>query len=253
MQNLPFLVEPAITEMSEPLGIGRARLKKACRNQVEFSMSSLDDLICPDHPVRQIWEYVDRLDLSRAVNSIKSVEGTCGRPAIDPKILTALWLYATVEGVGSAYVLADLVKEHIAFKWICGSVSVDRKTISQFRVNNGFLFEDILAEGITILIKAGAVSLNEIAQDGLRVRACAGRSSFKKSETVERLYKEAKKHVLLLREELEKDPAACKSRQFLTKKRAQEEKLNRLELARAEFKKYEKEINSNKQKHKKKS
>ncbi|TMQ74588.1 Mobile element protein [Candidatus Accumulibacter phosphatis] len=36
------------------------------------------------------------------------VEGGVGRAAIAPEILYALWLYATLEGVGSARTLARL-------------------------------------------------------------------------------------------------------------------------------------------------
>ena len=79
---------------------GRPRLRTANRQQIVFRTAALDDLIPPDHPARIVWEFVEGLDLSPLYDSIKAVAGTAGRPAIDPKILMALWLYATIDGVG---------------------------------------------------------------------------------------------------------------------------------------------------------
>src|SRR3546814_12341512 len=83
-------------------------------------------------------------DLTTVFKEIKSAQGHPGRPAIDPKIITALWLYATIEGVGSARVIGRYCKEHLAFTWLCGGVALDRKTISNFRTEHGHLFDDIL-------------------------------------------------------------------------------------------------------------
>jgi len=56
---------------------------------------------------------------------IAAVEGRPGRDTIDPKILMALWLYATIDGVGSARKLDVLCKHHHAYRWLCGGVSVN--------------------------------------------------------------------------------------------------------------------------------
>jgi transposase len=153
-----------------PKSSGIPRVKKACRTQYEIRNSTLDELVDENHVVRNIWAYVDSLDLSIAYNSIQAVEGNAGRPAIDPKILVALWLYATIEGIGSAYVLTRYCKEHNAFRWICGGIEIERRTISDFRVDQGELFESLLAQSIAVLLRNNLVSLREIAQDGVRVR-----------------------------------------------------------------------------------
>ena len=41
---------------------------------------------------------------------MKSRDGEAGRPAADPAVMLALWLYATVEGVGSARELERLAE-----------------------------------------------------------------------------------------------------------------------------------------------
>lgn len=231
----------------------KARLRYANRNQVEMKMSCLDDLIAIDHPVRQIWEYLNGVDLSKSIRTIKSIEGAAGRPAIDPKILVALWLYATVEGIGSAYVVAQYTKEHLAFQWICGGVPVERRTISQFRIDNGELFDDLLAQGIAILVKAGVVTLEEVAQDGLRVRASAGRGSFRRESTINELYTLAKDHIQKLKVELEADTNSCKKRQEASRKSGAQDRLDRLNKAKEEFQKYAEQVDEVRKRHKKKA
>lgn len=54
-----------------------------------------------------VWGYVERQNMSRLYAGIKAVEGGPGQPAIAPEILFALWLFATLEGVGSAEALTS--------------------------------------------------------------------------------------------------------------------------------------------------
>jgi transposase len=244
----------SVNELSANLVItgGKPRLLKAARFQIEMQWTALDELIDEDHPVRQIWAYVENLNLASHLNTIKSIEGTAGRSAIDPKILIALWLYATIENIGSARVLDRYTREHLAFKWICGGVPIARKTISDFRTSNGELFEELLAQGVAVLVKSGMTVVEEIAQDGLRVRASAGRGSFRREKTIKELYKQAKERLATLKKEIEEDPSGCISRQQAAKKQAAEAKLKRLKAAQQEFDAYIEQKESLRKKHKKK-
>src|SRR5271165_2576568 len=107
-----------------PLLVGVPRLQTAVRDQVCMRTASLDQLIPQEHPVRAIWDYTLSVDLSSLYQPIKAVEGHAGRPPIDPKILFALWLYATTRAVGSARQLDKLCVENIDFQWIVGDVAV---------------------------------------------------------------------------------------------------------------------------------
>lgn len=199
--ELPKFDTPETTQNQ----IGNPRLLKPIRNQVEMNYCSIDDMLDKDHPIRNVWRYVENLDLSKKLLKIKSIEGHVGRPAIDPKILVSLWLYATIEGIGAASVIAQRVKDSLSYKWLCGDVPVEVRTISQFRADNGDLFEDILIQGIVILQKSGLVELKEIAHDGLRVRAHASKDTFKDKKSIKLLLKEAKERVSILKRELEED------------------------------------------------
>ena len=81
---------------------GTPRLRRAERSQAELRACSLDELIAADHPARLVWRFVEGLDVSALLAGIKAVEGHVGHPPADPRILVALWLFATIDGVGSA-------------------------------------------------------------------------------------------------------------------------------------------------------
>jgi transposase len=186
-----------------------------------------------DHPARVVWEYVEGVDLSCLYESIRAFEGRCGRDAIDPRVLMALWLYATLEGVGSARELGRLCEEHAAYQWICGGVSVNYHTLSDFRTAQVELLDRLLTKGVAGLMLEGLVTLKRVAQDGMRVRASAGTSSFRRDKTLEGLEQEARQQVEALRKELKDDPGATTKRQKAARERARQERMERIARARA--------------------
>ena len=95
---------------------GSPRLRVPQRNQVEMHWASLDELLEPDHPARMVWAFVCGLDLGHWLTTIKAVKGVAGRDATDPRLLVALWIYATIEAVGSARELERLCEKHLAFQ-----------------------------------------------------------------------------------------------------------------------------------------
>jgi transposase len=99
------------------------------RDQVELRAVDIDSLIGQDHPARAIWTYVAGLDLSELEDRVKARENTPGHPAPSPRLLVALWLYATSDGVGSARALDRLCDSHDVYRWICGGVSLNYHTL----------------------------------------------------------------------------------------------------------------------------
>jgi transposase len=163
----------------------KVRLQLADRNQLLLVPTDLDRLVPLDHEVRSVWRFVGQLDLSPLHDAIRAREGHPGRPPIDPAILFCLWLYATLEGIGSARELERLADYHHAYRWICGGVSVNHHTLSDFRVEEEAFLDDLLTRSVVALMEAGVASLEEVAQDGLRTRAAAGSSSFRRKATLE--------------------------------------------------------------------
>jgi len=244
--NEPTLFVIGTSEAQEPEPAGRPRLRRAERHQVVMQVASLDSLLPEDHRARLVWEYVEGLDLSRLYEQVRAVEGRAGRDAMDPRILMALWLYATVDGVGSARQLAGLCKDHVAYRWMCGGVSVNYHTLSDFRTAHPALLDDLLTHSVATLMQEGLVTLHRVAQDGMRVRASAGAASFRRRPTLEECQSQAQEQVESLRKELEEDPGASSRRQEAARQRAARERSERIakaldQLAQIESKKKEQE------------
>jgi transposase len=185
---------------------GKPRINSPVRNVIEYKMFCLEDVIPADHKARFVWNYVQELDMSGFTTKIQSVEGNAGRPATDPRLLLSLWIYATIEGIGSGRVIETYCADHSAFKWLCGEVSVNYHTITDFRTGNKELLDDLLTQSVAVFLNQGMITLERIAQDGIRVRASAGSSSYRRQETLEDNYQLAKLFVEQLISEQEASP-----------------------------------------------
>lgn len=193
----------------------------------------LDGTIAADHRARVIWTVVERLDLSAFYDEIRSRGGNAGRPATDPKILLALWLYATTDGVGSGRELERLCSQEDAYRWICGGVPVNYHTLNDFRIEHGEKLDQLLAQVLAALTHQGLVTLERVAQDGMRVRADAGAASFRRESTLLEHHHAARAHVEQLKQALTEDPGAKLRVQEAARERAARDRLARIEHALA--------------------
>ena len=212
-------------------GHAGVRLREAERDQIELMMMSLDDLLPADHRARVVWSFVEKVDVSALEAQIGSVEGQAGAPATDPRILLALWLYATLEGVGSARELDRLCKEHHGYRWLRGGVSLNYHTLNDFRGGHGAFLETLLTDMVAAMLHAGLVTMDRVAQDGMKVRAAAGAGSFRRRATLEARRREAADQLARLRRELDGDQAAGQRRRQAAQERAEREKQERIEAA----------------------
>jgi transposase len=210
-----------------------ARFLRADRLQTRWDFIDLEALLPVDHRARIVWSFVESLDLSLLYDAIKSREGSAGRPPPDPAVLLALWIYAATEGLDSARELDRLAERDLAYRWIAGGVPLNYHGLSDFRVENGEVFDRLLSESVTALVVEGTVSLEEIAIDGTKVRANASRESFKTSEQLERIEAAVQRRLAALREEVERDPEAFSRRKLAARERAVREVKERAERARA--------------------
>jgi transposase len=205
-------------------------LRSADRQKVIPAMP-LEQLLDSDHQARLVWEFCCGLDLSCLYDGIRSRLGGPGHPALDPRISVAVWLYATLEGVGSARALDYLCTHHNAFRWLVGGVSVNHHTLSDFRVAHVDFLDSVLTHSVAVLREQDLVDLNRVALDGMRVRASAGAASFRRKQTLEEHLQEAADQVARLKEEMDDDPSAPSRRHAAARERAALERQQRLEEA----------------------
>ena len=229
--DAPIPERPTDSEPKAPAG--QARVLYPNRGQIELRPSDLDSLLPEGHRARIVWGYVILQDLSVLYAGIKAVEGGAGRAAIAPEILFALWLYATVEGIGSARKITRLTQEHDAFRWICGGVQVNYHTVADFRSEQGDTFDGLLTDNVACLMAAGVVKFKSVAQDGVRVRASAGAASFRREEKLLGFHEEAKARIAALKQEVEDDPGAQTRRKQAARQRASQEREERIAAALA--------------------
>jgi transposase len=222
---------PATNLRAEAAPQGAPRLREPRRDQIELRAVDIDSVIGEDHPVRVIWAYVTGLDLSELENRIKARGDRPGHPATSPRLLLALWLYATSEGIGSARALERLCNSHDVYRWLCGGVSVNYHTLADFRVGYADLLDRLLAEHLAALDKAGLIDLDTLSQDGVRVRASAGAASFRREATLDRHLTAAQAVVEELKREVEAGSNASNQRIKAARERAARERGERVKAA----------------------
>lgn len=210
-----------------------ARVLRPVRQQVQWVTLDLEAAVAADHPVRAIWGLLEQMDLSAFYGSIKAVLDGPGRSTTDPKVLLGLWLLAHVDGVGSARKLERLCEQHDAYRWLCGGVPVNYHMLADFRVANQEAVNNLLTQIIAALMAAEAVTLERVAQDGMRVRASAGAASFRRKGTVETCLEAAQERVESLAQEREHPDSGVSKREQQARERAARERAARVEQALA--------------------
>lgn len=214
------------------------RFNRPERRQCEWREFSLEQFVSLDHRVRMVWRYVQMLDMSLLESKYKAVEGEKGRNPVDPRILMALWIYATTESISSAREIDRRCKSDLAFMWICGGVSVNYHLIADFRSQNLEFLQKTMVTTVAALLHANVITLETVAQDGMRTRAHAGSSSFRRKVKLESCVKKAEAHVQQMNEQ---EQAENTKAQHAAQERAAREKLARAEEALRQVKELEEE------------
>ena len=212
---------------------GKARVVGPDRSQLRWDLIDIEGLLAGDHRARMVGAFVEGLNLEPLYELIESREGEAGRPPADPAVVLALWLYASLEGVGSARELARLCERDAAYRWLCGGVAVNHHGLADFRVAHGEFLDGLLSESIAAMVVEGLVDLDEVTVDGTKVKASAGKGSFAGENKIARVERLAAERVARLRAEIEADPGASTRRRRAAEERAADDIAERAQRARA--------------------
>lgn len=223
------------------MGVGGARVVRPDRNQLRFEMIDVDALLGGDHAARLVWAFVESLNLDAFYEAIGSRDGEAGRPAADPAVLLALWLFATIEGVGSARELERLAERDVAYRWLAGGVEVNYHGLADFRTGHGDVLDKLLTESVAALVAEGLVTLDEVLTDGTKVQAAAGKGSFAGEGKLGRIERLAAERIAGLKAEVEGDPGASAKRRKAAAGRAARELGERARKAREALEKLRQE------------
>src|SRR5260370_32072361 len=162
-------------------------------------------------------------------------EGRGGRPAADPAVLFALWLLATMDGVGSARELARLTSQDLAYRWVACGVPVNYHGLADFRVAHADVLDDVITKTVGVFMAEGLFDADEIVVDGTKIKASAGKSSYKRALRLDEAEAAEKAGVAALKAEVDADPAASSKRTKAARARGLRETQERIEKARGKL------------------
>jgi transposase len=197
-------------------------------DRTRASTASLDEQLPDDHVVRLLWEYVGRLDLQAFQRPAKAVEGQPGAPLLPPELLFALWLFASIEGIGSARQLAQRCTRDLPYQWLCGGQAVNYHSLADFYATHGEALHAAFIEHIAALRQQQLVTLRQTTLDGRKVLARASKDHYHRAATLQRHLDEAAAHLADVQRQ--RDPTASAG-QAAARQRAARERHARLQRA----------------------
>jgi transposase len=209
------------------------------RQQMSWRAVDVERLITEDHPARAIWILVGRLDLSPFYRAIESSAEEGGRPAFDPHLLISLWVYAYSQGIGSAREVARRCEYDPAFQWLRGLTEVNYHTLADFRVEKQQELDELFTQVLAALSKEGLITLEQVMQDGTKIKALASSRSYHQEETIRKHLERARQQVAAMGDPRNDESPKAKQAQARARREQQErlestlEELQKLQARRA--------------------
>ncbi len=217
--------------------VDQLQLRQPNRDQFTYAAIDVERLVPADHLVRAVWELSGMLDLSGFAAHLETRKESAGRPAWDPRLLVAIWIWAYSERMSSAREIARQSRYRPELEWLCGMAVVNHHTLSDFRVFHSKALENLLTQVLALLSQEGLVDLEQVAVDGTRIRAQASGGSQRRRPTLERHLEQAREAVRQLSEEA--DDEGSNRRRQAARKRTLRERVERMEQALEELPKVE--------------
>jgi transposase len=220
--------------MSQENASSKPLIRYVNRQQMSWRAVDVERLIGEDHAARAIWSLVGRLDLSAFYRAIDSNAEEGGRLAFDPQLLISLWVYACSQGIGSAREVTRRCEYDPVFQWLTGLQEVNYHTLADFRVERQKELDELFTQVLAALSKEGLITLEQVMQDGTKIKALASTRSYQREGTIQGHLERARQRV----EEMgdpRNEESSPKAKQ--AQARARREQQERLESALEELQK----------------
>jgi transposase len=232
--------------MSQENEVRKGRLVRYVnREQLGWRAVDMDQLIGEDHLARAIWTLVGGLDLSRYYRAIGSSPEQGGRPAFDPQLLISMWVYAYSQSIGSAREVARRCEYDPAFQWLSGMDEVNYHTLADFRVEQQQELDELFTQVLAALSQEGLVTLEQVMQDGTKIRALASGKSLQREGSIRNHLEGARRRVAEMGDP-RNDEGGGKAKS--AQARARREQQERLESALEELQKLQEQQSGEKAK-----
>jgi len=151
-----------------------------------------ESMIPENDSVRLLNAILEEIDYTRLYDAY-SLKGT--KPAVEPKIMFKILVYAYLNGIYSTRKIADACRRDINFIWLLsGEKGPHRSTVARFRTKRlkGILGE-MFGQFIKLLKEYGEIQYKNLFEDGTKIESAANRYTFVWRKTIEK--NEAKMHI----------------------------------------------------------
>lgn len=185
----------------------KPRLRPIQRNQMILHPIEVERLIPEDHEARAIWEITGSLDLSCYYDNVDSIEGGAGAPAFDPRLLVSLWIYSYSKGINSSHEIARLSEYDPAYQWLTGMHPINYHTLADFRSTHNDSLHKLFVEILAVLTSEGLVAMERVMHDGTRIKASAGRDTFRGEKRLHYYIAQAEAQIKAMEEACEEETA----------------------------------------------
>lgn len=152
--------------MQHILGISRQQLQ----------MSSLEDKISLDNPVRFIEAFVENISLHKLGFTTPTIKSE-GRPSFDTKVFLKIYLYGYLNGIRSSRKLEKECIRNIELQWLLCGLVPNYHSISDFRKDNPSGLKKLFKLFVSFLKDADLIAGETIAIDGTKSRAHNGKKA----------------------------------------------------------------------------
>jgi transposase len=147
-------------------------------------ITSLDDFITPDHPVRLIDAFVDKLEIEKL--GIQMPKAEEGRPAFHPRALLKLYLYGYMNRLRSSRRLERECQRNMEVRWLLQMLTPCYKTIADFRKDNSKALKGVFSIYTTFLQQQKLIEGRTVVVDGSKYRALNSKKNNYNLDKIER-------------------------------------------------------------------
>jgi transposase len=161
------------------------RTAEVPREQLVLWACKLEDAVPADHPVRHV-DFLLKTESFHATFGAWEREYVLleGKPPYHPRDLTGLYLYGMMNRIRSSRQLEAACYNRLDVIWLMSGQHPDHSTISDFVSGHGQRLRSLFKDVLRVAIKAGLVKLEQVAIDGTKIEADAGKGSVHKESTI---------------------------------------------------------------------
>src|SRR5690606_34729651 len=203
----------------------------------QLQMSSLEDKITVDNPVRFIEAFVNHIDAVKLGFQPKVLK-TEGRPGFTSEVFLKLYLYGYLNGVRSSRRLEKECLRNIEVQWLLEDIRPNYHSIADFRKDNPKALKQLFKLFVSFLKDADLIAGETIAIDGTKSRAHNSKKAnfnHKKIDKHKEYIKEKSQEYLeqLEQNDIQENPIAIKNIQ---------QKIERLKQNKIKYERLEEEL-----------